>query len=252
MPAILAYWRASYSADMFRRFAYAIAALPLASLSLVLMLAGQGQKAARFQRQLAGKLVWPETGQAPTRPTSPKVLAASIIILAVGVACWLLLWRFTYALLPLPLAANCLALILMGRIPAMARYQRRMASGPSRPVPHRTRARVAVHSIAMVAVGLICWLLLAYLLVFAVGNLAFPFLISTGSAPAYGGPPPPWVLLSNLRISFDRSIWARTYDAAQFVVMLYPLLAWAIRGLTWLQGWLTQALLGVGPRSALR
>src|SRR6266511_1284757 len=111
MPAILAYWRASYSADMLRRFAYAIAALPLASLSLVLMLAGQGQKAARFQRQLAGKLVWPETGQAPTRPTSPKVLASSIIILAVGVACWLLVWRFTYAIIQFPLAAHCLALI---------------------------------------------------------------------------------------------------------------------------------------------
>jgi hypothetical protein len=263
MSALLAFWRMPYSASMFRRFAYSIAGPPLAVLSLALALAGHGQQTARYQRHLAGELVWPKAGTSPTRPANLKVIAASVIILAVGVTCWLWLWRFTYALLPLPLAAGCLTLVLAGRIPAMNRYQRRMAGDlvNEERVPQRLGVRVVVHSIAMVVVGLVCWLLLAYLLVFAVGNLAFPFLDNTGVAPTYGGPPPPWVLWSNLHFSFDSSIWASTYNdsnggptaagawayhVGQFLVALYPLFAWAIRGLTWLQGWLTQALLG-GP-----
>jgi hypothetical protein len=66
----------------------------------------------------------------------------------------------------------------------MIRYQQRMASGSmGESLPRRMPVRVAVCSIVVAAVGLTCWLLRAYLVVFAVGNLAFPFLVNTGNAP---------------------------------------------------------------------
>lgn len=164
-----------HSTGTSRRLAYAVLAPLLAIISLVLALVGRADAAARYQRRLALSLVGAPTSAPERHPAPAAVLAISAIILAVGVACWLLLWLFTYAVLPLPLAACFLTLVLAGRIPAIARYQRRMASGlTGGSVPSRTGVQVAVHSIAIVAVGLICWLLLAYLLVFTVGNLASP------------------------------------------------------------------------------
>jgi hypothetical protein len=197
------------------------------------------------------------------------VIAVSVVMLAIGVACWLLLWRFTSAILVVPLAVNALALALVGRAPAAARYQRSLARRLAGGSAHRwTGARVAVHSVASLAIGAVAWTLLAYLPLFAVGNLALPLLRYTSfdapahGAPAYGGPAPPWDLWLGIhRVPYHGSFWASTfyhsnggptvagawaYHAGQFLVTFLPLFAWVIRGLTRQQAWLTQALLG-GP-----
>src|SRR6266536_625670 len=237
---LLAFWWIPYSASTWRRLAYAVLAPLLAIVGLVLAVAGRADAAARYQRRRA-------------------------VSLAAGVACWLLLWRFTYAVLAVPLAANFVALTLAGRVPAANRLQHRLARRlAGERMPRRIGARVAAQSVASLVVGLISWTLLNYLLVFFVlGALAYPlahYVDFSFNNPSYGGPPPPWAFWSGIhRVPYHGSVWASTfthsnggptaagawaYHAIQFVVTLFPLLAWALRGLTRLQGWLTQALLG--------
>jgi hypothetical protein len=84
LPMIFLFWRASYSADMVRRFAYAVGGLPLTLFSLVLVLVGRQREAARYQRRLAGRLVWRPAGTLSTRRASAKVIAVSVVMLAVG------------------------------------------------------------------------------------------------------------------------------------------------------------------------
>jgi len=264
MRSISAFWRVPYGADTWRRFGYAVATPPLAIASLALVLAGRADTAARHQRRLASSLVGLPASEPRTRPTDRKVIGMSAIVMAVGLACWLR-WRFTFTLVALPLTVNCVALALAGRAPAVARFQRRLAGRLAGGSGHRRMGtRVAVQSIAGLAVGLAAWMLLAYLPIFTLGNLAFPLVNFVGDAPAYGGPPLPWDLWRYVRISYDGGIWTSTYPtsnggptlagawayhAAQFVVALFPLGAWAIRGLTRLHAWQTQALLG-GPASS--
>jgi hypothetical protein len=261
---LLAFWWIPYSASTWRRFTYAILAPPLAVVSLVLAVAGRTEVAARYQRRLARKLVGSPASEPPRRPRDPTVIAISVILLAIGLACWLLLWRFTYAILALPLTVNCLALALAGRAPA--RYRRRPARRPAGgSATQRTGVRLVACSIATLAVGLVSWVLLAYLPFFVLGNLAFPLLDyvsldAAHAAPAYGGPPLPWDLWLGLhRVSYHGNVWASTYHdsnggptlagawayhAGQLLVTFFPLFAWVIRGLTRLPARLTQALLG--------
>jgi hypothetical protein len=242
----LRFWWVPYSASTWRRFAYALIAPPLAIVSIILVLAGHMPRAAEYQRRLAQALIVPATHQRTAARAHRTAIVAALVALAVGVACWLLLWPFTFTILPLPLAAACVALALTGRVPTLTRRPRPM-----------TGTRVLVRALISLAVGLVGWLLLAYLPVFALGNLAFPFLTIVGRPPAYGGPPPPWDLLFHLRISYDSGVWASTYHdsnggptlagawtyhAGQFVVAYFPLFAWAIRGLTWLHGALALAV----------
>jgi hypothetical protein len=156
---LFAFWLVPYGASTWRRFAYGLVVVPTAIVCLPLALAGRGEAAARYQRDLASRLVGTPVDEPPRRPTDPAVLAASVGIMAVGVACWLLLWRFTYAILPLPLMANCLALALAGRAPA--RFRRRPARGSvgptgGAPTSRWIGARVAVHAVVIVVVGVVC------------------------------------------------------------------------------------------------
>jgi hypothetical protein len=259
MAQILAFWRVPYSASTARRLGFAVLAPLLAVAALVLAAAGRADTAASHQRNLAARLVGRPASQPPVRPRGRRVVLASAVLLGVGVACWLLLWRFTYAVLPLPLAANFLAIAVAGRAPAVARSARRLAGRLARRPADWTTARVLAVSAATLLIGAVGWALLAYLVVFAAGSLAFPFMDYVGQAPSYGGPPLPWDLLAHSRLSYHDTMWASTYansnggptlagawtyHAAQFLVTFAPLFAWAIRGLTRAQAWLTQALLG--------
>jgi hypothetical protein len=163
---LFAFWLVPYGASTWRRFAYALAVVPTAIGSLSLALVGRSGAAARYQRHLASKLVGTPADEPPRRPTDPAVLAMSVGMTAVGVACWLLLWRFTYAILPVPLVASCLALVVAGRAPA--RLGRRPARGSlglpvGAPTLRWMGMRVGVHAVAGVMVGLVCWTLLSYL-----------------------------------------------------------------------------------------
>jgi len=268
LRTLFAFWLVPYGTSTWRRFAYALVVVPMAVGSLPLAWAGRSEAAARYQRHLASRLVGTPADEPPRRPTDPAVLAISVGIAAVGVACWLLLWRFTYAILPVPLVASCLALVVAGRAPA--RLRRRPARGSlglpvGAPTLRWMGVRVGVHAVAVVMVGLVCWTLLSYLAFFALANLGFPFRLAFWiNESASGGPPGPWALWSTLhRVPHAGSIWAAryptsdggptlagawAYHAAAFVVTIFPLLAWMLRGLTRLQSRLTRALLG-SPRS---
>jgi hypothetical protein len=79
---------------------------------LAMTVAGRGETAVRWQRAVAERLVAPPAGGPATRPSEPKVIVAATAIAAAGVASWLLLWRFTYALVPVPLAINAVAVAI--------------------------------------------------------------------------------------------------------------------------------------------
>jgi hypothetical protein len=182
-------------------------------------MAGRGEAAARFQRHLASSLVGTPVDESLRRPTDPAVLAIAVGIAAAGVACWLLLWRFTYAILPVPLVASCMVLVVAGRAPT--RLRRRRAGGSlglpvGAPTPRWMGARVGVHAVAVVVVGLVCWTLLSYLAFFALANLGFPFRLAFWiNESASGGPPGPWALWSTLhRVPHAGSIWAATYPTS--------------------------------------
>jgi hypothetical protein len=203
----------------------------------------------------------------PRRPTDPTVLALAAAGMLVGVACWLLLWRFTSAVLVVPLVINFLALALVGRAPAVARSSQRLARRLARPAGapawQPTGLRVAAHALASLLVGFVAVTLLNYLAFFTLADLAFPIAVhyfALGPDPSYGGPPQPWDLWLGIhRVAYHGSFWASTYHTenggptlagtwayhtAQQWLTIFPLLAWAIRGVTRLQGWLAQALLG--------
>jgi hypothetical protein len=269
VSTLVAFWRIPYSASTWRRFAYVLVALPVAIGSLPLAVAGQAQAAARSQRCLARALVGTPAQEPPRRPTDPTVVALSAVGMLVGVACWLALWRFASAVLVVPLAGNFLALALVGRAPALARVRQRLArqlagpAGDGEPAAQQTGLRVAVHALASGLVGVVAVTLLNYLAFFTLADLVFPVAVhyvALGPDPAYGGPPLPWELWLGLhRVAYHGSFWASTYHTenggptlagtwayhtAQQWLTIFPLLAWAIRGVTRLQGWLTQALLG--------
>jgi hypothetical protein len=265
MSQVLAFWRVPYSAGTARRFGYAVLAPVLAAAALVLAVAGRAEAAAGYQRRLAARLVGHPASEPPVPPRERRTVLIAGAMLVVGVGCWLLLWRFTYGVLAVPLAANFVAVVLAGRAPAVARGSRRLAARLAAGAPGGTAVRVTVLSVATLAVGAFTWSLLAYLVVFAVGSLAFPFLDYVGQVPSYGGPPLPWDLLAHIRFSYHGGMWASTYatsnggptlagawayHAVQFLVTFVPLFAWTVRGLTRLQAWLTRSLVPCAPEAS--
>lgn len=211
LPMLLGFWRIPYSASTWRWFAYVLVALPLAILSLPLAATGQAQVAARYQRRLARALVGTPAQEPPRRPTDPTVVALAAAAMLVGVACWLLLWRFTSAVLVVPQVVNFLALALVGRAPAVARVRQRLArrlAGPAgTPAAQRTGLRVAAHALASLLVGFVGLTLLNYL-VFPVAA----HYLALGPDPTYGGPPLPWDLWLGIhRVAYHGSFWASTY-----------------------------------------
>jgi hypothetical protein len=188
--------------------------------------------------------------------------------IAYGAGTWR---RIGYAVVALPVSVVCLALLLAGRTRTAARYQHRLARGlvglPAGEATSRPwGVQVLACSIAGLAGGLVSWVVLQYLGFLVFINLAFPIrnYLAFGSR---SGVALPWLGIH--RVSTPGSVWASTYDnswggptlagawavhAGLILISVVPLLAWAIRGLTRLQGRLIWALLsgrmaGVGRYS---
>ena len=169
-----------------------------------------------------------------------------------------------------------MALAVAGRVAAVNRWQRDLARRLAGPAGARSAPwvglRVVAHSLVSLAVGVVAVALLNYLVFFTLADLTFPVAehyVALGPDPAYGGPPLPWDLWLGIhRVAYHGSFWASTYRTSnggptlagawayhtvQQFVTIFPLLAWAIRGLTRLAAWFTQAMVGspaVGPATA--
>jgi hypothetical protein len=125
----------------------------IAIASVLPTVAGKAPTAARYQRRLARRLVGLPSSEPLNRPSSPKAIGVAFIVLAVGLACWLLLWQWMYAILAVPVIVNFLGVALAGRAPFIGRYMRRLAQ---RLAPRRadgSAARVVVHAVLHVSDG---------------------------------------------------------------------------------------------------
>src|SRR6266511_4256916 len=95
LRTIGSFWRIAYSASTLRRFGYAILALPLSVVCLLLALTGQAQAAARYQRRLAsvpvGEAGSPQRGAPAPRRMGARVAAHAVASLPLGLACWAVL-----------------------------------------------------------------------------------------------------------------------------------------------------------------
>jgi hypothetical protein len=173
--------------------------------------------------------------------------------------------RIGYVLVALPASVVCLALVLTGRTGTAAGYQRRLARGLAGPAPGGAAAarpggvRVLVSSVAGVVISLVSWVVLQYIAFLAFINLAFPLRNYLVLGSRSGAALPWWGIH---RAPSPGNIWASTYHnswggptlagawavhAGLVLISVLPVLLWAIRGLTRLQGRLTRALLGGGP-----
>jgi hypothetical protein len=171
--------------------------------------------------------------------------------------------RFGSAVLAAPVSLACLVLALAGRIGTAARYQRRLAGRSPAGRPARWR-NVVVCSLASLAIGLVSWVLLQDLAYLMLLNIAYParVYISVGDHTNFL-PWDGWNLLWSIR--FHRATgpnpWANNYTtswggptlagawavhAGLSLLTIYPVLAWAVRGLVRLQRRLAASLLG-GP-----
>ena len=170
--------------------------------------------------------------------------------------------RVGYAVAAPPTCVVCLVLAAAGRARVAAPYQRRLGRGllglpPGGGSPPAVRGvRVFAGSIAGLLTGIVCWTVLQYLAFFLFINLGFPLrgYLSFGSR---SGVAVPWWGIH--RISSSGDVWASHYanswggptlagawavHAGLALVTLGPVLLWAVRGLTWLQGTWALALLG--------
>jgi hypothetical protein len=175
--------------------------------------------------------------------------------------------RFGYAIVALPATVVCLAMTVAGRADTAARYQRRLAAGLSgRPVgapPHRVRVvSVLACSLAGLAIGVVTCVLLQDLAFLVFINVAYPLraYLSLAGNPENFLPWQGWNLLWSIRIheATGPDPWGDTYNtswggptlagawvvhAGLALLTIFPVLAWAIRGLTRLQAAVTRALL---------
>jgi hypothetical protein len=170
--------------------------------------------------------------------------------------------RIGYAVVAVPICVACVALSVVGRVGTAGRYQRSLARGltgqPAGEAAASRVARVLASSVAGLAIGLVSWAVLQYLALHVFINVGFPlrnYLTVDGRSGVGLG----WWGLR--RASHTGSIWASTYrnswggptlvgawavHAGLVLVSNVPLLLWALRGLTRLQGGLTRTLLGSG------
>jgi hypothetical protein len=177
--------------------------------------------------------------------------------------------RFGYAVVLLPASVVGLVLATVGRVDAAARYQRRLADelaglpvGEPR-YPARGPRLIAC-SVAGLAISLVSWVLLQDLAFLMLINVAYPIrdYVSAGFHDNFL-PWDGWNLLWTFRIhpASGPDPWANNYytswggptlagawavHAGLSLLTIFPVLAWAIRRLTRLQGRLTRALLS-GP-----
>jgi len=107
LRTIGSFWRIAYSASTLRRFGYAVLALPLSVVCLLLALTGQAQAAARYQRRLASRLASvpvaeagsPQRGAPAPRRMGARVAAHAVASLPLGLACWAVLQFLAFMLL---------------------------------------------------------------------------------------------------------------------------------------------------------
>jgi hypothetical protein len=165
--------------------------------------------------------------------------------------------RFGYAFAALPVSVVCLVLVLVGRVDIAARYQHWLAvgltgrdepPGPARPL------RVVAGAVTGLVFGAVYWVLVQDLAFLLFINVAYPLraYVSLAGNQANLLPWQGWNLVSRIRVhaATGPNPWANTYTTAWggptlagawlvhaglTVVVGYPILAWAIRGLTRLQ-----------------
>lgn len=93
---VLSFWRVAYGVGTWRRIGYAIAAVPVCVVCLVLALAGRAGTAARYQRSLASGLTGRAAGDTATSETATSLVAARVLVgsvagLAIGLVSWAVL-----------------------------------------------------------------------------------------------------------------------------------------------------------------
>jgi hypothetical protein len=210
LRTVLSFWLTPFRASTWRRFGYAIAALPINVVCLGLAVTGRAETAARYQHRLAGRLAGLPVGGLRYPVRSARLIVCSVLGLAISLASWVLLQDLAFLML-LNVA-----------------------------YPIRAYVSAGFHDNFLPWDG---W------------NL----LWSIRFHPASG--PDPWADTYDTSWGGPTLVGAWTVHAGLSLVTIYPVLAWAIRGLTRLQGRLIQALLGgpakaapsnssVGPRSA--
>ena len=162
--------------------------------------------------------------------------------------------RLGYAVIAMPICGVCAGLVLVGRSDTAARYQQGLMRGltgravyqrPDSAPPARTRApRTLAGALGGVAVGLVCWFVLQYLAVHVLMNVGYPLRRYLGTGPGMGV----WALHL---VSRSDSAWVGEYHnawggptlagvwavhAGLVLISTVPVLLWAVRGLTRLQG----------------
>jgi len=195
LRTVLSFWLTPYRATTWRRIGYAIAALPVSVVCLVLAVAGRAEMAARYQRRLAGGLAGLPVGEPRYPAGSIRVIVVSIIALAVSLVSWVLLQDLAY-------------LMLIN-------------------VAYPIRAYVS----AGFRANFLPWDGWDLLWSIRVHRVSGPDPWANTYYTSWGGPT-------------LAGAWAA--HAGLALVTIFPVLAWAIRGLTRLQGRLARALLG-GP-----
>jgi hypothetical protein len=88
---VLSFWQVAYGVGTWRRIGYAIAAVPVCVVCLVLALAGRAGTAARYQRSLASGLTGRAAGETAPSLVAARVLVGSVAGLAIGLVSWAVL-----------------------------------------------------------------------------------------------------------------------------------------------------------------
>jgi hypothetical protein len=194
LRAVLSFWLTPYRASTWRRFGYAIAALPVSLVCLAL--ARRAETAARYQRRLAGGLTEEPIGEPRYPARIPSVIVCSVVGLAISVVSWVLL--------------QDLAFLMFINVAYPLRAYVSLAGNPANFLPWQG------------------W------------NLLWSIRVHQASGPD------PWANTYGTSWGGPTLAGAWVAHAGLSLMTIFPVLAWAIRGLTRLQGRSTRALLG-GP-----
>lgn len=84
-------WTTAYAPSTWRRFGYAVVALPLHVVCVAVTLVGGAGTADRWQRRTARTVVGADVEPAGRRPAGPRVVVRSLLSLPILAAAWLLL-----------------------------------------------------------------------------------------------------------------------------------------------------------------
>jgi hypothetical protein len=186
--------------------------------------------------------------------------------------------RYGYALAAVPVSVICVGLAMMGKTRAAVRYAVNLAATvaglPVRnSTPSPRRSRVAIYGIGTLALSLASVVILQYLAYLMVTNVAYPIRGYIDFLPRNTLNAAPWDTwwgthrVSGLTGGEGPDPWsdhyyhswggptlagAWTVHAAGALLVIYPLLAWAIRGLTALLARLTRGMQDGVDRSTSR